>query len=451
MQQSGQEATLPRTSTFGQYRYTDLGSLMTFLPVPALIGKLYTGIFIGLDPSTSNLLNVQPNCPTGNCTFPNFQSLAACSSCKDVVSAVNKTCSAFDIVSVEDNTQFSRVTTCTFALPDGIQLNQTVDELNWIDNTERSPETIVVRSHVNPVVAVDDAGAFLYVTFLQGNISSNRNMTIRASQCALSWCIKTYKTEVVNGQLHEEVLHSWYPGLEARTQQPASNYILQPPAMNSGAEPQISFVDGFASLSIETWLSKALDFSDSLAPRKVPNSASIPKLVPDVSSSFVGDDRMAGPVFDFVSIFRTSDPERILQNIAQTITTHIRSTNLSDENIAPEFASKLERNNITEIGPVKGNSYFVQVYIVVRWQWLAFSGTILVLNIIFFALIVAQSAKNNVSIWKSSPLPLIFHGLPSARAEHLEEIHEIDDMEKKAKGIRVQLRKTGQGIALEER
>lgn len=65
---------------------------------------------------------------------------------------------------------------------------------------------------------------------------------------------------------------------------------------------------------------------------------------------------------------------------------------------------------------------------------------LLVLHIVFFALIVVQSALNGVKVWKSFPLQFMFHGSSLARAEQLQEVEVVGDMEGKARDTPLQLR-----------
>jgi hypothetical protein len=60
---------------------------------------------------------------------------------------------------------------------------------------------------------------------------------------------------------------------------------------------------------------------------------------------------------------------------------------------------------------------------------------------------MAQSARNDIAIWKSSPLALLFHGL------NVEEVlrsdkDDVADMYSRSKNMRVQLGNTASGVKL---
>jgi hypothetical protein len=109
--------------------------------------------------------------------------------------------------------------------------------------------------------------------------------------------------------------------------------------------------------------------------------------------------------------------QAVTLNLAKAITAYLRATR-PEEQTRPLLNSDLEQiqHNSTGAGPVISKSYRLEVYIHIRWAWMAFSGSVVVLTMLFFVMIVAQSAGHGVAVWKSSPLALLYHGVESEQA-----------------------------------
>lgn len=148
------------------------------------------------------------------------------------------------------------------------------------------------------------------------------------------------------------------------------------------------------------------------------------------------DGKSAPVKLEILTFFRDSDLPNIIGNLAMTPTSHIRQfggdKNVMEDNLpwAIDGAGSV---------PVKGMSYEVEAYIKIRWQWLAFPASLLVLTILYFIFVVVQSATSDTPVWKSSPLTLLYHGLDQPAVERGRDITEVSEMEKHAKGMKVRL------------
>lgn len=229
--ESALATNLPRAQSFTQYdtSIADAG-VGDFQPTVGLAGLAYTGIFFNSSLSGRASLDVVPTCPTGNCTFPEFQSLAVCSTCRNITYAVDKQCSEYSRVDGNDTTTW---TLCTFSLPNGLQFNMTtmVSSAGPANHSDYEGETIAATALLPLVDATDyggskqmptftnlsapynyglDAigGSFLNITVLNGTASYDQ-MTAHASQCSLQWCVNTYQANVTNGVLTERLVRSW--------------------------------------------------------------------------------------------------------------------------------------------------------------------------------------------------------------------------------------------------
>lgn len=474
--ESPEQARLPRAQSFTQYdtSISDAGT-GDLQPAAALTGLAYSGIFFNSSHPGKGSLDVAPTCPTGNCTFPEFQSLAACSTCRNVTYAVQKKC---DTASSKYGNKTATYTLCTFSLPNGLQLNLTtrVSDDGPPIHSDFQGETIAA-SALLPLVDTTDyggdsqtttytnlskldsfnydarGGSFLNITVLNGTASYDQ-MTVHASQCSLQWCVNTYEATVTNGNFVEREVTSWRNASATWERVDFMEYKpmeLKAPATNS-AKPSkfVVFFDPHRILWM--WLSDKFTFSDSRA--LIPDQLSTGITYhwePDVTSSFGAQPgrklRDLVPYLDLRRNMRMLGLTEVSTNLAKSITTYLRTLD-SKEQAAPSSLQQTEYE-IDGVGPAAGTSYALQVYIEIRWAWITFLGSILLLTILFFVLTIIQSKRHNVAVWKSSPLALLFHGLEPGEKQHIDQ-YNADGMQKHARGMRVRLIETGSGVRLKE-
>ena len=84
----------------------------SFVPILPMKAAVLNGMFLA-DPNPL----VSFTCPTGNCTWPDFSTLAVCSSCVDMTQYMQQVCPA------TNDTTSSNSTSCGWSLPNGASLN----------------------------------------------------------------------------------------------------------------------------------------------------------------------------------------------------------------------------------------------------------------------------------------------------------------------------------------
>jgi hypothetical protein len=409
-----------------------------------MMGAIYSGLFYSATISREKSLDVVPSCPTGNCTYPIFQSLAICSSCQNLTHAVKKTCSEYDLENLD------RFNFCEFSLPNGLSINQTSGLSSIINIKNFHRDTITASSWLPPVEPTGNEDTLLNITILKGSTKSAEQngdkMSYNATQCTLYWCINTYNSSVVNGQLVEKTLHSWnVPTAEWSLGYSGRPKFLSPPPISSNSAPTTFTLGYYAVGPLEDWLLDRLTFSNSYAVRETEYKNGSLTWAPDVSSNISVPGYVVPAVLDLIGLFQLNEPLEIFPNLAKSMTTLIRSTTDS-EKTNENFAGL----KIADEGPIIGVAYDLQVYIAIRWAWLAFAASLLVLMLLFFTLVIIESAKSDVAIWKSSPLALVFHGLNASSVEKLRGTTELAEMDARARQIEVRLRDTGSGVMLED-
>ena len=171
---SSQNATLPV-----RWKYTDVEH-------SDIKGAVYNGLFGSVDNTLS------PYCPSGNCTFPPYQTLAICSQCVDVKDLVKYTQSNIPVQSCDP-----RDARCFLKLPNGLTLSDKIEETDAI---------IINMSGTLSPMKLDKVG---YAT-VSYSLMLYKYDNVWATECSLYWCVNTYTASISNTIFKETFNNSWY-------------------------------------------------------------------------------------------------------------------------------------------------------------------------------------------------------------------------------------------------
>lgn len=477
--QVAHDAELPRAQSFTQL---DDGisdqAIAGLQPPAALTGLVYNGIFFNSSEPGRASLDVVPTCSTGNCEFPRFESLAACSSCRNLTDDLEKRC-LVNLKLGNDTT----LTSCMFSLPNGLSINLTTQIsgedrfafpdyegqtiaasalLPLVDATQYGGDvrTHSVTNTSRSFVANLDprGGSFLNITSLNGT-SKGDQMTASATQCSLYWCVNTYEASVVNGTFGEKIVSSWrnesarwdlddnfFPRSRPFDDRPL---ILEPPDSDS-LRKSSPFVVFYQPMEVFwEWIAPKFTFSDSRAITAdgKPNDSPLAEYQGTGNTFDFRSGRALwelAPWLDLRRNLRMLGLEEVVTNVAKAITVYLRTVNVDEQLQAPTRIVY----DIRGAEKIMGTAFKPEVYIHIRWAWMAFLGSIIVLTIAAYILTVVQSARHGVAVWKSSPLALLFHGVESEGAVP-EDLNTILLMERRAKTMSVKLSGTENGAMLE--
>ncbi|PVH94801.1 hypothetical protein DM02DRAFT_618373 [Periconia macrospinosa] len=461
-------AWLPRTQSFSKFGMSGISKNSTRSDL-RLLGVLYGGLFdrqSDLSNSTS-FLDVSPTCPTGNCTFPRFTSLAICSRCENKTAAVDTACEH----TIVGNPPREKVEVCVSTFrkksnkkqPPFIQqvLPENLDEDDTDINLRRTVSCISTKANFT-----NYNGDILTIHAITGETKANGRMPVEATTCTLYFCTNQYEASVIHGKLQETITRSEQlqtPRLTSSFPDFHAYYTWQD---SQGLDFMISRK---ALKNLSKWLEKFLTFSDNDRVKRIFHLKSVAGV--NQGSSSKGGNRTA--VIDptqpnstiiksenalpaeegMISLFITEAADQIISSIARGLSTYIRSCNKQDQknpaDVGGGGGAVQKQRSKSMVGPVQGVAHTLEVFVAVRWAWLAFPGAHLVLTWSFFVMVVIYSTKNNVSVWKSSPLALLYHGLSDDVVQELRHETEVNKMERTARDIHVQLKDSGSGLHLD--
>ena len=401
-------------------------TLPVLLSTPAfeLKGPVYSGLF-GLGNFTQT-----PHCPTGNCTWAPYQTLAVCSQCVDIAEHItytesNKQVSSCDVGGYE--------TPCLATLPNGLSIG-------FANNSDMKvgDPTVLNTSGMLPPITLDKVGFALAHFSLMAGPDGNGGSPL-AIECSLYWCVNTY-TAVVNNTIFTEYSRSsWYNATSILPLADLKNalnidksetfYNITPPTGGAKTEPNVN----------ETWQEQLISDSDMFNQEDY--------IVSTASSSgqwlgplLSGNRSILVPASDVVTLFNSQDLKgisTIFARVAQYLTVAYRSFADADFPSPGTAAQAL------------GVAWETQVIVKVRWAWLSLPCALLAASVVFLGATMLGNTRGRVGVWKSNTLALLFHGPPGSCSGG--GVGHVLGMEQRARGMWVRLMDDGDGKRLVEK
>lgn len=208
------------------------------LPLPSVVdlsmkSAIYNGIF---DEQQKAEFDITHSCPSGNCTWPTFSSLAICNKCVDISSHIRRTCNE---------------TGChQLSLPEGPSLSYSAGQIN--------SSVTNISSSLGGIYA----SVVRFSSLIIRNINESDN--ILAVECSLWYCVQSYHTSVELGKLSQKVQSSWRND-SARLSDP-SDLLYNPPEsiINPSLDPTSYRVSSLAARALNSFTSEMVTGSGGL-------------------------------------------------------------------------------------------------------------------------------------------------------------------------------------------
>ena len=434
-------AVIPRVNSYvdPQFFHDGAGSEVLGIGTQAAV---QAGLFA---PAT---ISIPYNCATGNCSFPNeYHSLGYCSSCTDIsehVKVVNRS------VPTGANTTF---TTLGFELPSGL-----------FSSLYMAGAMIMAPIPSNSYSSFDSTSELLFGmsndTKLE-DCSPDDPLLCRgygAARCSMHPCVRTLTAGVLGGNLTEKTTSS------------ASTFGMNGDALNSVDMACISDIQkqslrrvGYKFNDDAKWLAynvTALSdgtFSNSGYSEVSNETLSIVPAKCIYSFDRVTNIAVAGYLYSFFNGTVNYGPE-VFYGSSTAMLQLFENGNLSFSNVASNFANISEALTnymrqhpvANSSDPVLGTAQYNQTCVHVRWAWMAYPAVLVLAMLVFFAAMVIETrVQDEVSNhdFKSSVLPLMFHGLETERTLDLygESMGRVWTMSADARRIWVRLSRTDKG------
>ena len=332
---------------------------------------------------------VQFDCVSTNCTWPEFTTLGICATCEDISSQIERNC-------FKPNTS-AGIMQCNYRTPRGLQLQSSCQA--YAGGLEATLWNSTTDYALLPSIA-----KIASIAFSANNIDQDCLNAVKqpmASDCKLSWCEKTFSSEVVNGTLKEIVVST-------------QDLIFPEDTCNREYAPGSG--GGFFNWAKSTGTSLA----NGLGQSKAVYAAFTPDKAPsDICSDWqsqnhspfwinVGD---SDNIHELLSTLFLADSTSQAGTAFGELLYSVNDGNLSKDlmDIASSMTSLIRQGPDTT--RLTGTVLTSETYIKLHWQWLIFPAAMVLLAILFFLAVVLFSAANHRVVWKSSTLALLYHGL----------------------------------------
>ncbi|KIW04792.1 uncharacterized protein PV09_03979 [Verruconis gallopava] len=367
-------------------------------------------------------------CPGDSCTWPDFETLAVCSDCRDISSYLTFACSAEDGSWRQIRTINETATNSTRGFSCGWFFNASSSEPMLMNGYSLMPEGGVLLSRqlnfhdpgvdqrywggelAAPDIPTPIAG-FAAVSG-QDIQSVYRNETPDAFSCSLRWCVKRMRASFSEGVYTEKEMAvfvnntivpeqlSYSPDTE--DWQYHQNITLEPP-----------YSDNKFLVTNSTMLGArfALD-------RYIPNS-------------IIQQDETTEPQIHWPTL--NGEPDTIVQSPFNNLWLKRGMVPKLVDNLALQLTNAL-RNDPTHAITVYGSGIYV-TYIDVGWGYFVFPLAVLVMTLVMLVATIVQTTKKKV--WKASDLTTLVHSLSAEARDQFRGAGSLQEVRAVAREMRV--------------
>jgi hypothetical protein len=401
------------------------------------------------------------SCPTSNCSWPDYETLAVCSTCSsvDVADIMTFACLNTTIdwtitytgIVLDDAKTTPNGTACGYfinatstapILMSGYVFNET-------DVGNEFGEALLVRTLPLTKFLTKDqlygAGSInfkdirnplldaLIVSAVDGVGSVYRHIAPVVHECVVSWCVETIRSSYEGGKYGEEIL-STYKNLTAGPWPWASfdipedegggtfiyydqNVTLTPPSTNYGRHNGTVFNDTYGTSNI--------------------SSVAVLSIFDDFFPSYYTAPSVSGtPTLRYKDFHDGAKTRQLPFNpwlAPNNLTSHLERMARAMTNVV--------RSDIDSNEMLRGEAFSMENYVEVRWQWLTLPLCVLFVSLIFLAATITKSAleRDRVGVWKTSAYATLLYGLPEELRKKITRSSSTGTPRSKAKEMKVKL------------
>ncbi|RDW66797.1 hypothetical protein BP5796_09546 [Coleophoma crateriformis] len=419
VESSASPAQLPTSNwwggTTGQSSHTDIYSAVLSFPMKqAISDALYTQ-------GTNYISAIAPTCPSGNCTWPEYQSLGVCSRVSNISHLLNET-------TVGDGQMGPTIMNLT--LPNDAYLEYGVYKTNissglaitytpgqqlglLTDNTTIGP--LILDAYI---IYERDGANFLEVN------STNPAYEFDALEILLYWCVNAYQTTVNLGLATTTVSNS-STKVTYQSENIYDNITIAAPT--GTAEYNVT---GTSNAVLSQYLTDIFQgeyagaFPNSIGGSTTDLALIIQKLIePSVQNA------------ELPAAVNT--PAQVLNGV----TNYTQNMAISMTNSVRTY---IGYGLTTQSIYVDGQSFAVETFVHVRWRWLTLLFGLVAASVVFLIGTVLTTSRYRVDAMKSNALAAVTVLSHDART-YMGPADLRDDMSKKADGLMLRLNKGEKG------
>ncbi|KAJ5766581.1 uncharacterized protein N7511_004197 [Penicillium nucicola] len=370
---------------------------------------------------------VNPTCPSGNCTWPEFQSLGFCSKCQDVTnSSTILKCDKWTQPDGDDDVavDYAEMYYC--------QVNIGHGSKGIIKLEHYSKKGVILlptgliwklqggSEKLNSFLGVPwpmyaFAHAQLDVESANANITELvRNIRLKSVQaCALSFCLRTYNVSVSSGTPQVNVTAVDFG------QRFGSNISDNPPDIGYDDIDCWGPTNRSAPLNLVRFLTGNWGDTEQFVfclRTIIINSGYYPGSGFGALNNLYGNSPFLGYSwtwygFDNTTLSWFHNPTYNVGNTAQFPAAFDRVINYGLGPLMSDTAAALTKYTLqTSTTSADGTAMISQAFVRVSWQWLTFPSVLLVAGFVFWITTMMKNRQHRLGLWKSSILPMLYCG-----------------------------------------
>jgi len=459
-------ATLPRTNYFNPPTL-HIGAGIS-IPTQVEQDVVISGL---LSPPT----DVNFGCSTGNCTFQGqYSTVGYCSSCTDISDQLRFTINGTsELINIKCN--------ITSSLPSNLSVSALGDFIYRPNFLTMGPagknyEVIMAKACTSKPGSSGSLFGAGSVAVPECENAETRNtwycQGYGAASCKLEPCVRTYKAFIYAGNLTEELISQSDPSLAfgvGTTKDLTNDWSFQGVANQLGmldtqcispSERTSLEVIGYTIDPAERWLPYNVTWRvDESNP--VAGNASFPQSMLSHGCLYLISNifKNAFSQYALGSVFQGTVSAQLGGNAATIMSyngsyllrpffnqshTDIKVVDKLFKNAADALTKHIRAHGADNYSsPARGTVLHYAICLEVDWVWISFPAVLAGLTITFLAMVIVATRGQQTPIWKSSVLPLVFHGpggdQNASASAKTESLNSLTAMEAAAKRVAVKL------------
>jgi hypothetical protein len=404
------------------------------------------------------------SCPTSNCTWPAYETLAVCSSCADVTEDLDLTFACLNTTidwsanwtGPLEKEPYPIAPVCGYFLNyTGSTSTNTSDTpvlisgyiMHGMESDSSPGEALLVRNV--PLTDFDTRMPYygygsikfkhirnalldgLVASAINGIESVYRNETPIVHECVLSWCVQTIKSSYDWGQYSENITSTYWNVGSGPYSWPWESVVHD----DGGID--LAYVQ---NITIQPPRAARLDVDDTVmnTTYHVGNITALNAMIyfdDFFPSMYTAASATSTPLLRYRNFVVGPYSTTIDNNQWQApnnLTKHVERLAVAMTNV---IRSSKSRNMLP------GQAYNPENFVHVRWEWLTLPLGLLCISFVFLAATIAKSALeiDRVGVYKTSAYATLLYGLPDAMQEKITRSGSIRTPRAKAKELKVKL------------
>lgn len=377
--------------------------------------------------SDASQFDLNPACPSGNCTWPDFQSLGWCSKCADTTSSVimGSGCPNshdFDGKCTLGFGQGDNVTVLDGIVSDTKVGYTAVRDIVWIvtDAASTTPDWLLNTTFPGIGRPLMVLGHVTTNVNASGQLDSTFNIT-RAEQCVLTPCLKDYNVSTAEAISVTNIT--------------ATNFgVIQPYLLPRKFSRTYEYCWQVAPGNVTyVMMDDDCDYDGTIPCQKANTTQHA--FCPVDAYQQASEDHLTGKDTTSFRVYGTTPDQSRTSTSNQTVpdaVQMVQATNLSYvlANVAASLTKlAFDMGNET----VVGENLASEVYVLVDWEWLILPAILEIAGAVFLLLTALVSHRRGVPLWKTSILALLYHGLEErvlqeVRGDPAKDLAEIEQL-----------------------